>query len=187
MPFLDTPDDIHGQLPVLPQRVVPVFRNRLAERQIPRHAADHHLPHRVILARVRVDVLHPPQAGVRLVVMVPRPDRLDHIVPQLLDFELLRQEVEVQQGADFFLFDGVAQSARVEPADEELEGGVVGVGQAVGLGGGGFRGGFVVEDVGEEGGVVAEELFVQDPLGGVGRDVDVDHGVGEEPEGWKGC
>ena len=33
----------------------------------------------------------------------------------------------------------------------------------------------------EEGGVVAEELLVQNPVGGVGGDVDVDHGVGEEP------
>lgn len=38
-----------------------------------------------------------------------------------------------------------------------------------------------VEDLAEERGVVAEELFVKDPLGVVRADVDVDHAPGEEP------
>lgn len=38
----------------------------------------------------------------------------------------------------------------------------------------------VVEDGGEEGGVVAEEALVEGPVGGVRADVDVDDGVGEE-------
>ena len=67
----------------------------------------------------------------------------------------------------------------IEPADEQTEGQVVGVGHAVGFCAGGF-GGFVVEEVREEGGVVAEEFFVQDPVVGVWADVDVYHSVGEE-------
>ena len=39
---------------------------------------------------------------------------------------------------------------------------------------------FGVKDVAEEGGVVAEELFVEDPVGVFGADVDVYEGVGEE-------
>lgn len=112
--------------------------------------------------------------------MIPRAHRLDDIIGQLFDLEILGQEVEVQQGADFLLLDRVAQRARVEPADEELEGLVVGVGEAVGFGRGRLGAGFVVEDLAEEGGVVAEELLVQDPLGGIGADIDVDQGVGEE-------
>ena len=56
---------------------------------------------------------------------------------------------------------------------------VFGVFEAKGFGGGGF-GVFVIEAGGEEGGVVAEEFFVEDPMGGVFADVDVDEGVGEE-------
>ena len=56
---------------------------------------------------------------------------------------------------------------------------VFGVLEAESLGGGGF-GVFVVEAGGEEGGVVAEEFFVEDPVGGVFADVDVDEGIGEE-------
>ena len=39
---------------------------------------------------------------------------------------------------------------------------------------------FGVEDGGEEGGVVAEELFVKNPMGVFRADVDVYEGVGEE-------
>lgn len=46
-----------------------------------------------------------------------------------------------------------------------------------------FGGGLVVEDFAEEGGVVAEELFVEDPVCVFGADVDVYHGAGEEPGG----
>ena len=38
--------------------------------------------------------------------------------------------------------------------------------------------GFVVEAGAEEGGVVAEEFFVQDPVSVIGADVDVDKGGG---------
>lgn len=60
MPLLDTPNDIHAQLPVLLQRILPMLRNRIAERQIARNGIDHHLAHLIVLARVRVHVLHPP-------------------------------------------------------------------------------------------------------------------------------
>ena len=39
---------------------------------------------------------------------------------------------------------------------------------------------FGVEDVAEEGGVVAEELFVKDPVGVFRANIDIYEGVGEE-------
>ena len=67
---------------------------------------------------------------------------------------------------------GLADGFGVEPADEEFKGVVVFVGEAVGfivLAGflRSFRSGwgvFFVEDGGEEGGVVAEEAFVEWPV-----------------------
>ena len=73
----------------------------------------------------------------------------------------------------------VAQRFGVEPADEELEGEVVGFREAVGFGGDGvWVVGFVVEAGAEEGGVMAEELFVERPAGVFCADVDVDEGGG---------
>lgn len=78
---------------------------------------------------------------------------------------------------------GVAQGFGVEPADEEFEGEVVGFREAVGFGGDGVRVvGFVVEAGAEEGGVVAEELFMEGPAGVFCADVDVYEGGGEESE-----
>ena len=89
------------------------------------------------------------------------------------------EEVEVEEGADVFFLFGVAQGFGVEPANEEFEGEVVGFGEAIGLGGDGVRVvGFVVEASAEEGGVVAEELFVEGPAGIFGADVDVYEGGG---------
>ena len=90
------------------------------------------------------------------------------------------QEEEIDQRAELGLHAGRPDRRAVEPADEELKGAVVGLGQAEGFGGGGavFLG---VEDGGEEGRVVAEELFVDGPVGRVRANVDVDEGVGEEP------
>lgn len=151
----------------------------VGEGEVAGDAADHHLAHGVVLVRVGVDVLHAAQARVGFVGVVEGAHRLDDVVAQLLDLELLREEVEVQQGADVFFFLGVPQGARVEPADEELEGVVVVVREAEGFGG--RRGfGFCVEFGGEEGGVVTEEFFVEGPMGGVRADVDVYEGGGEE-------
>lgn len=104
--------------------------------------------------------------------MVEGAHGLDDVVGQFPDLELFGEEVEVEEGADVFFLLRVAQGFGVEPADEELEGEVVGVGEAEGFGRGGGVG-FVVEAVAEEGGVVAEELFVQDPVRVFGADVDV--------------
>lgn len=71
---------------------------------------------------------------------------------------------------------GCRDGARVEPADEEIEGLDVVVWEAVGFGGRVF----VVEGGGEEGGVVAEQFFVQVVGDAVGADVNVDHGVREK-------
>ena len=89
------------------------------------------------------------------------------------------EEVEVEESADVFFLFGVAQGFGVEPADEEFEGEVVGFGEAVGFGGDGvWVVVFVVEAGAEEGGVVAEELFVEGPAGVFCADVDVDEGGG---------
>ena len=108
--------------------------------------------------------------------MVERAHGLDDVVAELADFELVAEEIEVEEGADIFFLLGIAQGFGVEPADEEFEGEVFGVGQAEGL----RALIFGVEDVAEEGGVMAEELFVEYPVGVFGADVDVDEGVGEE-------
>ncbi len=47
----------------------------------------------------------------------------DDFVREAGDGEVLAEEVEVEEGADFFLRGGVAQGAAVEPAYEELFGG----------------------------------------------------------------
>ena len=113
--------------------------------------------------------------------MVEGADCLDDIFTKFGDLEFLGHQVEVEEGADGAFFLGVAERARVEPADEELEGLVVHVGEAEGLGLGGFGTG--VEGLAEEGRVVAEQLFVEDPVGGVWADVKVDHCAGEESAG----
>ena len=154
-------------------------RDGIAQGQVSRDAVDHHLAHLVVLARVRVDVLHPPQARVGFVVVVEGADGLDDVVAQLGDLEVLAEEVEVEEGADVLFGLGVAQGAGVEPADEELKREVVGFGEAVGFGLA-LAVLFVVEDVTEEGGVVAQELFVYRPVGVFRADVDVHERCGEE-------
>ena len=181
VPLLNAANDIHTQLPILLQRVLPVRGDGIAQGQVPRDAVDHHLAHLIVFARVRVDVLHPPQAGVGLIVVVERADGLDDVIAQLGDLELLAEEVEVEERSDVLFGLWVAQGARVEPADEKLEGEVIGVGQAEGFG---FALAvlFVVEAVAEEGGVVAQELFVYRPTGVFGANVNVYEGCGEESE-----
>ena len=179
MPLLDAANDVDAQLPILLKRVLPVRGDRIAQGQVSRDAADHHLAHQVVLARVGVDVLHPPQAWVGLVVVVEGAHGLDDVVAQLGDLELLAEKVEVQEGADVLFGLGVAQGARVEPANEELKGEVVRVGEAIG---------FVlalavllaVEEVAEEGGVVAQELLVNRPAGVFGAHVNGHEGRAEE-------
>ena len=154
VPLLNAANDIHTQLPILLQRVLPVCGDGIAQGQVPRDAVDHHLAHRIIFARVCVDVLHPPQARVCLIVVVECADGLDDIIAQLGDLELLAEEVEVEERSDVLFGLWVAQGARVEPPDEELKREVVGVGQTEGFG---FALAvlLVVEAVAEEGGVVA--------------------------------
>lgn len=108
--------------------------------------------------------------------MVEGADELDDLGLERGDLEFGGEEVEVEEGADVaFLFRGT-DGAGVEPADEEGEDIVVEFGQAEFLGAGGFVG-FVVEDGGEEGGVVAEEFFVEGVVGVFFADVDVDEGT----------
>lgn len=116
--------------------------------------------------------------------MVIRPHRVHDIGFQGHDLELGGEEVEVEEGADVAFFLRVAQGAGVEPADEEGEAGVVDFGEAELLGAGGGVA-FVVEDGGEEGGVVAKKFFVEGVVRVFFADVDVDEGVGEKSEGFR--
>ena len=179
MPLLNAANDVHTQLPVLLQCVLPVRRDSIAQCQVSCDAADHHLAHLIVFARVRVDVLHAPQARVCFVVMVECAHSLHDVVAQLGDLELLAEEVEVEQWSDVLFGLWVAQGAGVEPADEELEGEVIGVRETEGFG---FALAvlFVVENFAEEGGVVAEELFVYRPVGVFGANVNVYEGCGEK-------
>lgn len=163
VPLLNAANDIHTQLSILLQRVLPMRRDRVAQSQVSRDAIDHHLAHLIIFARVRVDILYPPQAGVCFIVVVEGAHSLHDVIAQLGDLELLAEEVEVEKWSHVLFGLWVAQGARVKPADEELEGKVVGVGETE-------RFGFalavllVVEDVAEEGGMVAQELLVYRPI-----------------------
>ena len=179
MPLLNATNDIHTQLPILLQSVFPVCRNGIAQSQVSCDAANHHLAHLIVIARVRVDVLDPPQARVCLIVVVECAHSLHDVITQLGDLELFTEEVEVEKWSDVLFGLWVAQGAGVEPADKELEGKVVGVGETVGLGFA-FAVLFVVEDVAEEGGVVAQELFVYRPASVFRAHVNVDEGRGEE-------
>ena len=102
------------------------------------------------------------------------------VVTQLDDLELLAEEVEVEEWPYVLFGLRVAQGAGVEPADEELEWEVVGVRETVGFG---FALAvlFIVEDIAEEGGVVAKELLVDRPIGVLWADVNVYKGCSEEP------
>lgn len=127
VPLLNAANDVHTQLPVLLQCVLPVRRDSIAQCQVSCDAADHHLAHLIVFTRVRVDVLHAPQARVCFIVVVECAHSLDDVVAQLGDLELLAEEVEVEQWSDVLFGLWVAQGAGVEPADEELEGEVIGV------------------------------------------------------------
>ena len=122
MPLLDTPNDIHRQLPILLQGVLPVCGDCVRERQVARHGADHHLPHLVVLRGIAVDVLHAAQGRVGFVGVVEGAQGLDDFLGKAGDLELLRKEVEVQERADLFFGGRVAEGFAVEPADEELAG-----------------------------------------------------------------
>ena len=92
---------------------------------------------------------------------------------------MLAQEVEVEKWSYVLFSLWVAQCAGVDPADEKLEGEVIGVGKAIGFG---FALAvlFVVKDFAEEGGVVTEELLVYRPASVLCADVYVYKGCGEE-------
>ena len=111
--------------------------------------------------------------------MVECADGLNDVVAQFRDLELLAEEVEVKKRSDVLFGLWVAQGARIEPADKELEGEVIGVGETEGLGFA-FAILFVVEALAEEGGVVAQQLFVYRPTGVFGTNVNVYEGCSEE-------
>ena len=179
MPLLNAANDIHTQLPILLQRVFPVRRDSIAQGQVPCDAVDHHLAHLIVFARVCVDVLHTPQARICLIVVIEGAHSLHDVITQLGYLELLAKEVEVEKRSYVLFGLWVAQGAGVEPADEELEREVIGVRETVGFG---FTLAvlFVVEDFAEEGGVVAEELFVYCPVSVLRANVNVYEGCGEE-------
>ena len=155
-------------------------RDSITQRQVSRDAVDHHLAHLIVLAGVCVDVLHPPQARVGLIVVVECTHSLHNIVTQLGNLELLTQEVEVEKWAYVLFSLWVAQGAGVDPADEKLEGEVSGVRKAIGFG---FALAilFVIKNFAEERGVVTEELFVYCPASVFCTDVYVYKGCGEKP------
>ena len=179
VPLLNAANDVHTQLSIFLQRVLPVRRDGITQGQVSRDAADHHLAHLIIFARVRVDVLHPSQARVCFVVVVECAHGLDDVVAQLGDLELLAEEVEIEKRSHVLFGLGVAQGAGIEPADEEFEGEVIGVGEAEGFGLA-LAVLLVVEDVAEEGGVVTQEFFMNGPRCVFGTNVDVNEGRGEE-------
>ncbi len=80
MPLLNTPNDIHTQLPILLQRILPMLRDRIAECQIARDRIDHHFAHEIILARIRIHILHPSQARIGFVIVVECAYGLDHVI-----------------------------------------------------------------------------------------------------------
>ena len=179
MPLLNAANDIHTQLPILLQRVLPVRRDSVAQGQVSCDAVDHHLAHLIVFARVCVDVLHTPQARVCLIVVVECAHSLHDVVTQLSDLKLLAEEVEIKKWPYVLFGLWVAQGAGIEPADEELEGKIIRVGKTVGFG---FALAvlFIVKDVAEEGGVVAEELFVYRPISVLRANVNVYERCGEK-------
>ena len=179
MPLLNAANDIHTQLPILLQRVLPVRGNRIAQRQVSCHAVDHHFAHLVVFARVCVDVLHTPQARVCLIVVIECAHRLYNIIAQFGDLELLAEKVEVEKWSHVLFSFWVAQGTGVEPADEEFKRKVIRVGETVGFG---FALAilFIIEDVAEEGGVVAEKLFVYRPTRILRANINVYEGCREE-------
>lgn len=113
--------------------------------------------------------------------MVELAHRVDDVGAEGADFEPLAEKVEVQEGANVLFLRGGAKGVGVEPADEELEGGIFEFGEAEFLGAGG-GGGFVVEGAGEEGGVVAEELFMERIVAVFFTDIDIDKSAAEESD-----
>lgn len=93
MPLLDAPDDVHAQLPVLLQRVLPVHGDGVGQRQEARHGADHHFSHLIVLARVGVDVLDASERWVRFVRVVESAQRFHDLFREPGDLQLLREEV----------------------------------------------------------------------------------------------
>lgn len=80
MPLLNAPNNIDTQLPIFLQRVLPMLRDRVAERQIARDRIHHHLAHGIILARVGVHILHPSQPRIGFVSVIEGADGLDDVV-----------------------------------------------------------------------------------------------------------
>ena len=91
MPFLNTPDDIDGQLAVFAECFFPVRRDGFGQGQEARDAADHHFTHGVVFGCVCVDVLHAAEARVGFVVVVPGADGFDDVISQFCDAESLTE------------------------------------------------------------------------------------------------
>lgn len=172
VPLLHAPDDVHTQLTILLESVFPMSGNLISQRQESGHAADHHLPHLVLLLCVGIDVLDAAQAGVGFLIVIVVAHRIHDLAAQLLDLELVAEQVQIEQRPHVLLDRGRLDGLGVEPADEELKGGILGVGQAVGFGLAGLEV-LAVEDAAEEGGVVAQQALVQQPMRVLVAHVDV--------------
>ena len=155
-----------------------MLRNALAQRQVSRHAADQHLAHGVIRPGVLVDVLHAAQGRIRALALVVGAHRLDAVVAQPRHLQLLRHQVQVEQGPDVGLRVRTGEVGGVEVAEQDVEGRGLLVAQAVAAVLGVLR----VEVPAEDGRVVAEELLVHGVGEAVGADVDRDERVREESE-----
>jgi hypothetical protein len=176
-PVLDRADDVDSELTVLAQRLVPVRRQTLLEDHHARNRVHEHVAHGATVLGVGVDVLHAAQAGVRVTELVPFADDLEHVGDQVGDLEFLRHQVQIEEHTEVGLLAGNGERARVEPADEGLEGIVIIFGESERL----CVAAFSVEDLAEEWRVVAQELLVKDPVCVLFADVDVDHRAREQP------
>ena len=87
MPLLNTPNNIHTQLSILLQRVLPMRRNSIRQRKISRNGIHHHLAHFVVFGGVGVDILHAAETGVGLRVVVEGADGFDDVFAEFVDLE----------------------------------------------------------------------------------------------------
>lgn len=111
--------------------------------------------------------------------MVPGAHSVHNVQLQLVNLPLLAHKVKVKQCTEVALFFGWGDDICVQPGDEQSERVVFLIGKAEVLV---ATAGLGDECFAEESGAVAEELFVEDPVGVFDADVDVDQSVGEEPE-----
>ena len=179
MPLLDGADDVDGEGPVAGQRGGPVLGDAGAEGEVAGDGADHHLAHGVVLLRVLVHVLHPPQRRVGRVALVEDAHRLHARLARARHLQPLRQQVQVEQGADGALVVRLRQLVRVQEAEQHLEGRRLLVVEPVGR----VLGVLGVEVPAEHGRVVAEQLLVHRVRVAVRADVNVDERAREQPVG----